>query len=199
MARSVRWLLGVSLFLFIVGGPFAYAKYRKASMRNFRAVEDGVLYRSGQLSLDGLKRVRHDHGIRTVITLRAGKADAEESPDAAEQDYCHGQEISYHRLAYRELSADGSPWLRVNGQAPIDDLVARFLAIMDQPKNHPALIHCFAGKNRTGAFVAIYRMEYQRWTSAAAIEELRAAGYPEIDEHADLLTYLQTYRPRWAR
>ena len=69
MARSVRWLLGVSLFLFIIGGPFAYAKYRKATMRNFREVEDGVLYRSGQLSLDSLKRVRHDYGIKTVITL----------------------------------------------------------------------------------------------------------------------------------
>ena len=84
----------------------------------------------------------------------------------------------------------------MNGVAPVDRFVAKFLKIMDQPKHHPALIHCYAGKNRTGAFVAIYRMEYQRWPNEAAIEELKATGYSEIEEHNDLLTYLQTYRPR---
>lgn len=199
MARSVRWLLGVFLFLFIVGGPLAYAKYRKANMRNFREVEDGVLYRSGQLSLTGLQRVRHDYGIKTVITLRAGKQADEQSPDTAEEQFCGRQEMFYFRFPYREKSVHGSPWVKVNGVASVDEYVEQFLKIMDDPKHHPVLIHCFAGKNRTGAFAAIYRMEYQRWTNAAAIDELKAAGYSDIEDHDDLLTYLQTYRPRWAR
>jgi hypothetical protein len=45
--------------------------------------------------------------------------------------------------------------------------------------------------------VAIYRMEYDRWPTAAALEELRACGYSNLDDEWDILGYLEQYRPRW--
>ena len=65
---------------------------------------------------------------------------------------------------------------------------------MDNPDNYPVLIHCFAGIHRTGAFCAIYRMEYEGWTNAEAIEELRACGYSNLDDEWDILGYLEQYR-----
>ncbi|HEX4591770.1 MAG TPA: hypothetical protein VH120_17670, partial [Gemmataceae bacterium] len=70
MIRTIRFLLCVAVLGVIVGLPVGYASYRNANLRNFSVVKPGVLYRSGQLSLAGLERIIHDHGIRTVVTLR---------------------------------------------------------------------------------------------------------------------------------
>ena len=68
---------------------------------------------------------------------------------------------------------------------------------MDNPENFPVLIHCFAGIHRTGAFCAIYRMEYEHWTNERAIVEVKANGYNTLEDDWDILTYLERYRPRW--
>jgi protein tyrosine/serine phosphatase len=70
---------------------------------------------------------------------------------------------------------------------------------MDDPANFPVLVHCFAGIHRTGAYVAVYRMEHDRWTNAEALDELRAFGYRNLDDEWDVLGYLEQYRPRWWR
>jgi protein tyrosine/serine phosphatase len=54
-----------------------------------------------------------------------------------------------------------------------------------------------AGIHRTGACVAIYRMEFDHWDNAAALDELRAGGYRHLDDEEDVLGYLENYRPRW--
>src|SRR5262249_3817619 len=57
MARPLSVFLGLLLVVFLVGGPAGYAVHTQRTYRNFREVRDGVLFRSGQLSLGGLKRV----------------------------------------------------------------------------------------------------------------------------------------------
>jgi tyrosine-protein phosphatase SIW14 len=158
-----------------------------------------VLYRSGQLSRDGLKRAIHDYGLKTVITLRDPREPGEPPPDADEEYCCGAEELYYFRLPHRELARTSPPWLKVNGKAPVDANIARFLEIMDNPRNFPVLVHCLAGKHRTGAYVAIYRMEYERWSNEEAIAELKAAGYDDIEEQNDIFGYLTTYVPRWNR
>ncbi len=199
MPRSARWILAALLFAFLVGGPIGYARYRKATFRNFHVVETGKVYRSGQLSHDGMMRVIHDYGITTVISLREAKQPGEPPPDADEQKYCHDEELYYFRLPYRSLARVESPWIRRNGRADIDQHVEQFLEIMDNPKHYPVLIHCTAGMHRTGAYVAIYRMEYDRWDNELALEEVKEYGYDDIGDHSDILEYLRTYVPRWKR
>jgi len=199
MPRGVRWILVVSLLAFLVGAPFGYARYRKATFRNFHVVETGKLYRSGQLSLDGMKRAMHDYRIQTVISLRDGKQPGDPAPDANEEKYCGDEELYYYRLPHRVLARVKSPWLKENGKAGVDANVAKFLQIMDDAKHYPVLIHCTAGTHRTGAYVAIYRMEYDGWTNAEALDEIKAHGYDDIEEQNDILDYLQTYVPRWKR
>jgi tyrosine-protein phosphatase SIW14 len=57
----------------------------------------------------------------------------------------------------------------------VDDLVAALRVFRDAPK--PVMVHCWHGSDRTGSIVAAYRIVFQNWTSAAALDELRHGGY----------------------
>src|SRR5213082_1177755 len=116
-------LFSVLLAILLVGGPLGYRLYASRTFRNFRTVRPCVLYRSGQLSRDGLIRIIHDHGIRTVITLRDAAGPGERPPDWAEEQYCVKEELYYFRLPPKVWWSDGGP-------IPADDNVKQFLAIL---------------------------------------------------------------------
>jgi protein tyrosine/serine phosphatase len=186
--QFVRYTFAGLIAVVMVAGPLGYVLYRKAESRNFRVVRDGVLYRSGQLSVSGLKRLIEDYGIRTVVTLRTARVEGDPHPALDEEEFCRSQELYYHRLQMKS-------WVRTNGTAPADESVRAFLDIMKNPANHPVLVHCFAGKHRTGAYCAIYRMEFENWSNEQAIEEMILNGYDDLEEHEDLDGYLNAYRP----
>ncbi len=188
MLRSFHLAFGLFLTVLIIGAPVGYAYVRQNQLRNLKVVQDNVLYRSGQLTLSGLKQTIHDLGIKTVITLRPGDI----GPDLDEENYCHSQEISYYRIAPQRWWANG-------GAIPAEEGVKTFIKVMDDPANFPVLIHCMRGVHRTGAFCAVYRMEYQGWSNAKAIEELRTCGYKELEDEFDILSFLETYKARNAK
>jgi len=190
---SLRYALGFALVAFIVGAPIAYSRYRQANYRNFRVVEEGKLYRSGQMSLSALKRTIEEYRIKTVISLRYADNEGERPPDWREEEFCKAQGIRYVRIRPREWHDLGE------GFIPADQPVRQFLSVMDDKDTYPALIHCFAGMHRTGAFCSIYRMEYQRWSNADAMAELKSLGYANLDKEADVQGYLENYQPRWKR
>jgi tyrosine-protein phosphatase SIW14 len=189
--RSYRIVLGLTLAALIVGVPLSYAYYRQTNIRNLHAVRDGVLYRSGQLSIAGLRSVVHDYGIRTVITLRDSFDPNDPPPDLAEENFCLAEAIRYVRISPRT-------WWAPAGEAPpARPGVDRFLEVMKDPSNYPVLIHCYAGIHRTGAFCAVYRMEIDHWSNKRAIDELMAAGYRTLPDDWDLLEFLETFQPTW--
>ncbi len=57
----------------------------------------------------------------------------------------------------------------------VADLVAALRQFRTAPK--PVLVHCWHGSDRTGSVVAAYRIVFQNWTPAAALDELRHGGY----------------------
>ena len=192
MPRALSYSFGAFIAVLVVGGPLMFTYYQESQIRHFRVVRDGVLYRSGQLSLDGLKRIVHDYGIKTVVTLRDAHYQGDPPPDLVEEEYCRGQEINYYRIPPRK-------WFAADGSVPAEQGVCLFQEVMDDPANAPVLIHCFAGIHRTGAFCAVYRMEFEHWSNARAVAEMEAQGYCTLDEDVDVLGYLEHYGPRWAR
>ena len=64
---------------------------------------------------------------------------------------------------------------------------------MKDEKNLPVLLHCFAGTHRTGAYVAVYRMDFEGWSSEKALTELRGLGYITLDEDRDVFEFLSSY------
>lgn len=61
------------------------------------------------------------------------------------------------------------------GEVTEDLLVAALRQFRDAPK--PVIVHCWHGSDRTGVFVAAYRIVFQGWTREAALDEFRNGGY----------------------
>lgn len=61
------------------------------------------------------------------------------------------------------------------GEVTEDLLVAALRQFHSAPK--PVIVHCWHGSDRTGVFVAAYRMVFGGWAREAAIDEFRNGGY----------------------
>jgi tyrosine-protein phosphatase SIW14 len=185
MPRTLQLAFSLVIATLLVGGPLWYKRAYDRHFRNFRVVQEGVLYRSAQLDIDGLKRLAHDHGIRTIISLREGNT----ADDRAEAEWAAKNCINHVRIPPR-------PWSATDGAVPAAQGLAAFRAVMADPANLPVLIHCYAGIHRTGTYCAVYRMDYQHWSNSEAIAELRSQGYATLDGDEDVLTFLERYRPQ---
>ena len=93
-------------------------------------------------------------GVRSILNLRRWNSD----PGALEQ--------AGFRLLVQRMEAD---------DLTVDDLVAALRQFKAAPK--PVLLHCWHGSDRTGSVVAAYRIVFQDWTPAAALDELRHGGF----------------------
>jgi tyrosine-protein phosphatase SIW14 len=184
MPHSLRLAFGLSIVGLLIGGPLWYSSYHNRCFRNFRVVYEGVLYRSAQLSLAGLKRLIHDYRIKTVVSLR----DGEKTNDMEEEKYLAQEtDLNFVRIPPRA-------WWASDGSVPAEIGLAEFRAVMENAANYPVLVHCFAGIHRTGAFCAVWRIDHDGWTNEDAIAEMRRLGYTV--EHMDVLPYLRNYQPR---
>lgn len=133
-------------------------------------VEPGVLYRSAQPTGRQLRHVIDRYGIKTVVIARDGdseriidekKAAAEAGIKVVQLPIVSGEEI---------------------GTAEFDT----FRATMDDPANRPVLVHCAAGRHRTGLLCAMYRIRGQGWDAAKARQEMLSFGF-EQERHKELL------------
>jgi tyrosine-protein phosphatase SIW14 len=189
---AARWqvVLGVTTAGLVVAAPLVYASQRNTHLRNFRVVEDSVLYRSGQLTPAGLERVVHDRGIKTLITLRTTRVAGRLPPDSWEEEFCATHGLKHVRIPPRVWGADEK------GEIPAEEAVREFLKVMDDRKNYPVLVHCFAGIHRTGTMCAIFRMEFHHWSADRAIAEMELYGFDPLDMKENIEGYLRSYAPR---
>jgi protein tyrosine/serine phosphatase len=186
MSKVLQVGAGSIIVVALIVGPVAFALHEQGQMRNFRIVRDGVLYRGGQPTIAGLQRVFHDYGIKTVVCLRDEKTDS----DRAEEAFCNSEGVTFVRIP-------PSGWSDFGGNVPVEAGVRKFKDILSNPANYPVLVHCFAGIHRTGAYTAIYRMEFEHWSNEEAMAEMKACGYDTLEEELDILGYLEGYRPAW--
>ena len=198
MRPCLSWTFGIALALFMTVTPYVYYRQCYETNKRFRVVQSGKLYRSGCLTVEGFEDAIKRHGIRTVLNLQ------EEAPDPdldasyfstrteRESELCKRLGVNYEFL-----QVDLQPPNTVPHDRP--ESIAKFLALMDNPKNYPVLVHCRAGLHRTGVLVALYRMEYNGWSSFEALEELRSLGFGRIASYAPneyIWQYVLAYQPR---
>jgi protein tyrosine/serine phosphatase len=190
MLRPPSRLLALLVIALLIAGPWWYWSFQGARFRNFREVREGVLYRSGQMPLDGLKRVILDHGIKTVVSLRDSRRHPDQPPpDSPEETWCREHSVNYFRLP-------PVAWSSADGTVPAEPSLRQFVEVMRNRANYPVLVHCMAGIHRTGAFCAVYRMEIEHWSNAQALEEMIRLGYDNIEDHEDLRSFLENYQPQ---
>jgi len=159
----IAMAIAVALTL-VVGGGATWLTIQVQNNRlvwdHFDVVTPGTLYRSGQLTPDQLTDAIQAYNLQTVVSfLRPGpKVEAE-----------------------RELVEDQGARF-VNLPMPGDGFGREYqfrqvLELLDDPANQPVLVHCARGTCRTGALVALYRMERQGWMIDDVAAELHRQGY----------------------
>jgi tyrosine-protein phosphatase SIW14 len=188
MRKTLSLIFAGLIAALLVAGPLGYKRWRDREYRNFHVVEDGVLYRSGQLPLPRLQQFVLTHGIRTVISLREG----DKIDDQHEEAWVKAKALKFVRIPPRQW------WPDAAGKVPAEASLKTFREVMDDPANYPVLVHCFAGIHRTGTMCAIFRIDYQGWTNDEAMAEMRTMGYSLLDDHEDINGFLVKYRPKHA-
>lgn len=120
---------------------------------NFDTVVPGRLYRSGLPDARFLDYVRRRYGIQHVVSL-VGASEV-------------------HARA-KELGLDVTILDWRTAEPPPQDL-QMLLDLFD--RNEHVLLHCRAGRDRSGYAIAIYRIRRERWPIERAIEEMEAHGH----------------------
>ena len=145
--------------------------------KRWGAVEEGSLYRSGQLHRDLIAEVLEEHGIDVIVNMNRP---ALHKPDhAAEVEIAEALGIEKYRYPMGG-DGEGDPENYVLAL----DQVQRSLA-----QDQRVLVHCTAGSQRTGAMISLYRVLFQGWSTADAVEEMASYDFDPIDDVA-LLRFL---------
>jgi hypothetical protein len=194
--RWQRWCFGAVIVCLLTVAPYFYYRYCYTHAKRLREVVAGKFYRSGCMTVPGFREAIQRYGIRTIINLM----DEWPDPDLycayfcgsrlKESELCKELNVNYIFLPVDILNRNAAP-----GRRP--EAIEKFLEIMDNPANHPVLLHCKAGLHRTGCLAAVYRMEYGGWTNAEALRELKHMGFGEfVSSSANeyITQYVMTYQ-----
>ena len=115
-----------------------------------------LVFRSEQPDAELLPLLKA-HNIHTVINLRSRNADERILP-AQDFKLVH---VPIHTWAMSR-----------------DDLLQVMQSIQQAQLNHQkVLIHCYHGSDRTGASIAMYRIIFEGWNTADALNEMKHGGY----------------------
>ncbi len=125
---------------------------------NFDTVVSGRLYRSGFPDARFLDYVRRRYGIQHVVSL-------------------FGDSEVHARAKELGMKVTVLDW-RHRRKIPAQDL-KMVLDLLDG--NERVLVHCKAGRDRTGFAIASYRILRQDWLLQRAIEEMEAHGHSRRD------------------
>ncbi len=170
-----NWALGVGVMLGIFVPPIIHYRSTYSHQKRLREVVAGKFYRAGQLTAEGMTDAVQRLGIRTVINVQ------DEYPDPSmDQTFWNRAQVSEktlcEQLGVRYIWLEPTTRSDRNSDLPPES-VDQFLKVMDDPSIYPVLLHCRAGLHRTGVLSAVYRIEYQGWSHAAACAELKGHGF----------------------
>jgi len=146
--------------------------------KRFAEVDPGILMRSGQPNPQQIDYLAKRRGLKTIVIARSDKSSS--VPEEEKAARSAGVNVVVVPIGSRRPIAD--------------EQVEQFFSCVDNPENRPILVHCAAGRHRTGYLCALYRIERQGWTKEQAIEEMLSFGFDQKD-HVAVLEQLKAYVP----
>lgn len=147
------------LILLLIAPPIATAVVTRlqSQPRRFAEVVPGAIYRGGRPTPEQIRDLRKDRNIRTILSLLEDKSTPED------RDRRRAAREANVRLMCIPMPGNGT------AEFALLDMAAD--AISD-PSNQPVFYHCAAGKQRSNAVLAAYRLRHCGWTLDQVIDEL---------------------------
>jgi protein tyrosine phosphatase (PTP) superfamily phosphohydrolase (DUF442 family) len=145
--------IGLAALLVLLPLLAAGGVYAKWELLDYRLVtiSPGAVFQSAAIPAAELPAVLRRHGIRSVIDLR-------------------DVDLDLVALEHDAVTAAGATHLHVPMTLePTAEDCRRFLDAMAHA-DKPALVHCKHGQGRSVAMCAIYRIENEGWSNAAAFD-----------------------------
>ena len=147
-------------------------KLQFAGLPKFGRINDS-LYRGAQPYAQGLEQLKK-LGITTIIDLRG------EDPHKVDWERKQAQ-----ALGIRFIHLPVSGW-----STPSNEQVAQFLSIFRGKTDEKVFVHCRFGEDRTGVFIASYRIAFDHWSSEQALSEMLAFGFNRL-WHPSMASYIR--------
>jgi len=152
-----------------------------------------ILIRSPQPDADEIRRLHQVYGLTTVINLRGADVPGYGSFNHEEPAPSWWLE---EKRACRELGI--SFWtmnLNDGTKPPSDNDIQIFFRLIQSKDAWPILIHCQGGIHRAGLMTALYRMQFQKWSSARAIREMESHWFNwSISNRSEVKNFLRYFR-----
>jgi protein tyrosine/serine phosphatase len=133
------------------------------------------LYRGAQPRQPGLAQLQK-MGIATIVDLR----NEEKNRIAWEQKTAQSLGIQFVNIPVNQWAA------------PSNDQVAQFLSVFRDHPEQKVFVHCTFGDDRTGVFVAAYRMAFDKFPPAEALKEMDHFGF-NSHWHKAMIAYVRSF------
>ena len=160
-----------------IAQPAYGQKLSIAGIRNAGKITD-VLYRGAQPKEIGFSELKL-LGISTIVDLRG------EDRDKIAWEKKHAES-----LGMRFVHIPVSGW-----SPPTDEQVVQFLSLFRDSPGQKTFVHCRFGDDRTGVFVATYRMALEKWSSEEAVKEMYFFGFNGL-WHPSMKAYIRAFPER---
>ena len=118
------------------------------------------LYRGAQPKEVGLSELKM-LGINTIVDLRA------EDPEKVAWERKHTES-----LGMRFVHIPVSGW-----SPPTNEQIIQFLSLVRSEPGQKIFVHCRFGHDRTGVFLATYRIAFEKWPAEQALKEMYFFGF----------------------
>ncbi len=119
-----------------------------------------AFFRGAQPNQQGLEELKK-LGITTIVDLRA------EDRAKAEWEKRESEKLG---MKFVHIPIAGFA-------APTNEEVVQFLSLFRDDPQQKIFVHCLLGEDRTGVFVATYRMSMQKWPVEQAMHEMNTFGF----------------------
>jgi protein tyrosine/serine phosphatase len=133
-------------------------KLKLTGLPNAGKVNDS-LFRGAQPHSEGIEQLKK-LGVTTIVDLRG------ENPALVDKERKQAESLGLH---FVNIPVSG--W-----DPPSNAQVAQFLSLFSD-KKEKVFVHCHFGNDRTGVFVAAYRMAHDHWLPHQAIKEMYFFGF----------------------
>ena len=149
-------------------------KLRVPGIPNTGRINDH-LYRGAQPRSQGLAELKK-LGISTVVDLRG------EDPGRIAWERQQAESLG---MRFVHISVSG--W-----SPPTDEQVVQFLSLFHNDPKEKIFVHCRFGDDRTGVFVATYRMALEKWPAEQALKEMYFFGFNGF-WHPSMKTFIREF------